>query len=242
MRADDEIVLARMDYDVVHRNGGDVVFELRPGLPAVGGIERAELGSDEEQVSVAWVLANHLRRTVGRKISADRCPVRAVVGAPQHVRLEIVVAVVVHRRVHSSRADFRSDDSADVGLVGNFRKSRISGPGGSPIARDGNHSIVGADVEQALSERRLIDGSDVAVIGSSLVTRDRITRPDLPHHRQAVAIELSGEIRSQSYPGVAAVGALEEIVRAEVERVVVVWRDEHRRAPVPPIRLRTKLG
>ena len=120
MRADDEIVLARMDYDVVHRNGGDVVFELRPGLPAVGGIERAELGSDEEQVSVAWVLANHLRRTVGRKISADRCPVpcgavpgnadfRGDILAEQHIFLacghEVVVADAADSDVeHQMRA------------------------------------------------------------------------------------------------------------------------------------------
>src|SRR6185312_8575939 len=101
-------------------------------------------------------------------------------------------------------------------------------PGGSAITRHRDDTVVGSDVKQALSQRRLVDSSNVAVVGRSLMTRDSIAGPDLSHHRQAVAIELSREIRSKPHPRVATVVALEEIVRAEVKSVVIVRRDEHR--------------
>src|SRR5438105_2013285 len=84
-------------------------------------------------------------------------------------------------------------------------------------------------------ERTLVDRADVAVIGGSLMAGDRVLWPDLSHYEKAVAIELPGEIRPEHRPRVAARSALEEVIRAEVDRVVIEWRDQHRRAPVPPI-------
>ncbi len=69
------------------------------------------------------------------------------------------------------------------------------------------------------------------------MARDRIAPPDLSHHEKAVAITLAREIRTKPRPGIAAVRALEEIVRAEIDRVVIIRRDEHWRAPIPPVRL-----
>src|SRR3954469_14376632 len=102
--------------------------------------------------------------------------------------------------------------------------------------------MVGSDVEKPLFHRRLVDRADVPVLGGSLMAGDGVARPDLSHHRQTVAIELARQIGTESSPCVAAIGALEQIVRAEVDRVVIVWRDQHRRAPVPAIWPGAELG
>src|SRR5450759_2233224 len=70
---------------------------------------------------------------------------------------------------------------------------------------------------------------------------DCVARPDPAHDRETVSLELASKIGAQSSLRIAAIGTLEEKVRAEVDRVVIVRRDEHRGAPVPPIRLATKV-
>src|SRR5574341_980085 len=56
--AEDEVVVARMDDDVVHRHGGEIHFDARPGAAAVEAGEGAVLGADKKQIGAARVLAN----------------------------------------------------------------------------------------------------------------------------------------------------------------------------------------
>jgi hypothetical protein len=62
MRANNEIVLARMNDNVMDGHGGDVVLELRPYPACIGGVERAMLGADEEEIPISWMLPYHLHR------------------------------------------------------------------------------------------------------------------------------------------------------------------------------------
>src|SRR3954469_1624126 len=167
---------------------------------------------------------------------------RTVVTALQNVRLEVVVAMVVHRCVDGSLVEPRRHHSAHICLVGDAWELRDSSPRRASIARDRHYAVIGADVKQSLLHRRLVDCADVSVLGGPLMTCNRVTRPDFPHYRQTVAIQLTCEIRAETRPCISAAGALEEIVRAKVKRVVIVRRNEHRRAPIPPVWSRTESG
>ena len=90
-----EIVLTRMNHDVVHRNGWNVVFELRPRIAARRRIEHSEFSAEEQQVWLRIVLTYHLDRSICRKIASNRSPVHAVIDALEHVRFEVVVAMIV---------------------------------------------------------------------------------------------------------------------------------------------------
>ena len=225
MGADDEIALARLNDDVMHRHRRNVVFELRPRHSLHRGVEHAEFGAGEEEVGLDGIFSNDLHRPIRRQAAVYRLPMRAVVGALDHVWSEIVVAMVVERGVDGAFLESRSDDATDVRLIRNVGKLGVFGPRRPAVARYRDHAVVGADIKQSLPDRRLVDRADVPVVGSALVTRDRIARPDLPHHREAVAIELAREIGAESHPRVTTIGALEQVIRAEVERVVIVRRD-----------------
>ena len=78
VRRDDQIVVARMDQDVVDARGRQVVHELLPALAAVERDEQAELRADVEQILVLRILAHDLdvaeRRQVARRCSCHVWP------------------------------------------------------------------------------------------------------------------------------------------------------------------------
>ena len=60
MRTHDEIILARVDRDVVHGHGGQAVLQAAPARAAVDRHEHADLVAQEQEVRVAGVLADHV--------------------------------------------------------------------------------------------------------------------------------------------------------------------------------------
>src|SRR5207237_8765924 len=152
--------------------------------------------------------AYHLDGAMCRKIPCYRSPVRPVVSALEHVRLEIIVAMIVERRVNRRFVESRCDHSTHVGLIRNARKLDDLVPGRTAVARNRDYSVTGSDVEQSLPEGCLVNRADVAVISRSLVTGDCIPWPDLSHDWQAVPIELTRHVRTKPRPRIATVGAL----------------------------------
>ena len=55
-----QIMIARMDLDVVHRNRGQPVLHALPVGSAVEGNEKAKLRSGEQQISIFRILADHM--------------------------------------------------------------------------------------------------------------------------------------------------------------------------------------
>src|SRR5437899_3460420 len=88
-----------MNHDVVHCNGWNVVFELRPRIAARRRIEHSEFSSHEQQVWLRIILTYHLDRAICWKIPDDRSPVQPVVSMPERILLEIIVAMIVEGRV-----------------------------------------------------------------------------------------------------------------------------------------------
>src|SRR5687768_6352104 len=101
MRADHQVVRAWVNDEVMYGCGRDAVLELRPGPAAVHRDEHAVLRTDNEQVWIAMVLADHVHRAF-RQIARDRRPGTAEVRALVHIRLEVVVAVTIERRVRGA--------------------------------------------------------------------------------------------------------------------------------------------
>src|SRR6266550_2356274 len=102
MRPDYQVVLAGVHHDVVYSHRWNVVLQLSPRCSTVCRVESSELRPGKEETRLCDIFANDLYRAVCGKISRYRSPVSAIVGTPQHVRLEIVVAMIVHGRVYGS--------------------------------------------------------------------------------------------------------------------------------------------
>ncbi len=74
VRRDDQVVVARMDQDVVDARRRKVVHELLPLLAAVERDEQPELGADVEQVPVLRILAHDLDVAERRQVAGDARP------------------------------------------------------------------------------------------------------------------------------------------------------------------------
>ena len=178
------------------------------------------------------MFAYHLHRRVG-EVRIERRPRPAVVGALQHIRLEVVASVSIEGCVHGAFAVRARDHATYVGHVRHAREFLDLRPCRSAVARHLDEPVIGTHVQQSAADGRFVDRADVAEVRGSRVSRDRAVRPQLAHQRQLVAVELSRQVATECFPGVAAVRASEEVVRGEVQGPVIVRRDEQRRAPVP---------
>ena len=78
-------------------------------------------------------------------------------------------------------------------------------------------------------------GGDVGEDGGALVAGDRVARGNAAHHGKAVAVDLAGEVLAQHLPGIAPVGALEDVVAGEVDGGRVEGRELDRGAPVEAV-------
>src|SRR5258706_2851878 len=100
--ADYQVVLTRVDDDIVHGNGWNVVLELRQRPAAESRVEHSELRAYEEKVGLGEIFAYYLHRSAGGEIAANWAPFGTVIDALQNVRLEVIVAVIVESCVHGS--------------------------------------------------------------------------------------------------------------------------------------------
>ena len=183
------------------------------------------------------MLANHLHRATVGEVTGHRRPRATEVGAAHDVWLEVVAAMTVEggvQRAFAVRGELHAAHERGVGHAG---KAGGLGPRLAVVLRDLNEPVVGADGQQAGAARRLGHGGDVAELGRAFVQTEHITRRHGAPHRQAVAINVTREVGADRGPRVAAVGALEQVVRRHVHRASGVLRRYDRRTPVPAMPL-----
>src|SRR5690349_8495748 len=140
----------------------------------------------------------------------------------------------VERRVDGSFISRRRYDTTHVRHVRNAGELVDLRPRYSTVATDLNQSVIGSNVEKPLSNRGFIDGADVSKIRRSRMTCDCIVRPGLSHQWKLVAVEMPGHVATKLLPCIAAVGASIQVLRSEINRVVIMRRNHYRHAPVVP--------
>ena len=200
MRAEHQIVPALLNLQVPHRHAGNARLELRPVHTVVDGKKSAEFSADEQKIRLTEVFADHLHGAAAGKVSGDRRPRAAEVGAAHDVRLEIVAAMPVERGVERAlvvRRELHAAHECGVGYAGERRGFR---PRLAVVLRDLNQAVVGADGQQAGAARRLGHRRDVAELRSAFVQTEHVAQRDGTAHRQAVAIDTAGEIGADRGP------------------------------------------
>ena len=141
------------------------------------------------------------------QIAGDAREAAPAVGAFQQVGFVVAVLVVVEGHVHGICIEQIRADVVHEGGVRNTRQVAYFGaaPGFAAICGALDDAVVGADVQPVLIERRLPHGADGVVLRHRIQIPGGLNRPLAPHHRQAFAELVAGEITRQRAPAVAAI-------------------------------------
>src|SRR4030095_7932854 len=99
------------------------------------------------------MLAYDLHGALYGQVARDRCPGLAVVGALQHVRLEVVAPVPVERRVGRSLVMLRERRPAHVCRLRTRRELLCAGPGLASVSRNRDDAVITSRREQSGAER-----------------------------------------------------------------------------------------
>ena len=113
VRSDDEIVVTRVDEDVIDTDRRQAVHEPLPLLAAVQRDVERVLGAEVEEVAVLRILPDHVD-VAFREVARDRRPGLAEILRDEDVRLVIVGAVAVERDVTRARVEVGRLDPRDV--------------------------------------------------------------------------------------------------------------------------------
>ncbi len=223
MRRDDHVVVSRVEDDLVDRHRRHVRLDARPRTAAVRADEQAELRSGIQHVRILRVLGHrHDGVALGNALT-DRAEVVAAVDAGIHVNVHVVGAMIVEARVDHVDVVHGRHQARHVGVLRHAREAgRDVGPGLAAILRHVDLAIVRAGIEHAGGPGRLDELHDVAV-GLDTVVLGNLELFGLDvHQRQRFAVGRLGEFAADRRPRVAAVGGLEHLVGADVNRVRVV--------------------
>ena len=240
MRADDEIVLARVNEDVVHGHRGQVVLQLHPALAPIHGDEDADLVADEEEVRRPVVLDDHVHGPPVREPVRDRPPALPVVLAHVGVRRVVPVPVPIEGRVHPPLDVVGRFHAAHVGAR---RQARDAVDDVLPrlpvVARHLEVAVVRPRVDEPRHERRLLHRGEVAVVRDPVVERHLRLGARHPHDLQLLAVDRLREVESPDLlPRHPVVARAQQVVRPQVDRGRVVRRQQEGRVPVVAVRLR----
>ena len=232
MGAEYQVVVARVDHQIVEWQRRHVVLQLDPVLTTVDRYEQPQLAPQPEHVGVARVFADGAEYRVGRQIADDRGPRFAEVRRTVQVVVVVVVAVVVDDDVHRPGLVPGSLDPRDPGGIGDAGEPRGDvRPSRAPVPRHLQIPVIGTGVQHPLAQRRLLDRGERRVVRDAVIDRGYRIPDRLPHDREVAPIDLCCEIAERG-PRATAVGALPQLVRPGVEHVVVVRRDQVGAVPV----------
>ena len=231
VRREHEVVVARMDPEVAHRDVGEVSsLELRPRGAAVRRNPEAEFRSEEEERGLHRVLLEDVRVAADPFVRpGDSRPGLPEVRGAARPRRHVAGHVEVERRVrgpgleaarfHPGHPRIRRKAlhvADDVGPV------RSAVPGQLQV------SVGGSDPDNLDVLRGFADREDVRVfLGGGVVDRDPAGLLLL------LLLRVVGrEIRRDPFPAVAVVARPEEELRAEIDRALLGRRGVDRRVPV----------
>ena len=176
MRRRDQLGVARMDLEVVHRHVRQTGHELLPGRAAVAGEVGADIRAHEEQVLILGVFTHHVHevRRATRQSARDRAEGAPGVIRHEEVRREIAASVVVVRDVKGAEVELRGLDARDVRAsrnAGHARRELLPVP--AVVRRHPEAAVVGAGVEIAGEDRGFVERDDRAEeLGAGRVDRD----------------------------------------------------------------------
>jgi hypothetical protein len=149
VRAGDQLALARVHLEIVHRHVRQVAAESLPARATVGGHVHAAIAADVEHVGVDRVLAYDIQGLV-RQARGDRPPAAAHVVRDVDVGAVVVVAIAVQRDIGALARVVRGLHAADP-AIGGQRPGDVA-PLLRVAARDPDLAVVGAGPQ--LAERR----------------------------------------------------------------------------------------
>ena len=234
MRADDQIVRARLDRQIAHGHVRQAAaLEARPVAAAVDRYPEAELGAEEQQVGLDQVFLDHVRIAAHALavVGAEQArPGLAVVGRAIEPRLHVAKRVAVEGRIGGAGGMAARLDPAHPAVR---RQARHVGDDVGPVlaavARELQVAVVGADPDRVRVLRRLADRVDRRVhLGRRVVDGDAAAQLLLLLGRI-----VGREVRREALPGLALIARAEQELAADVERLLVGRAQRDRRVPVP---------
>ncbi len=103
VRRQHQVVLLRLNLDVVHRHGRKIILQRRPIAAPIPRHPQSKLRSCEQQICVSGMFAHHVHRPCRiRNPVADRLPALSVIRGQKNVHIVVVVAVPVERRIRGA--------------------------------------------------------------------------------------------------------------------------------------------
>src|SRR5882672_8534115 len=103
MRADDQVVIARMNQKIVNPNGRQAGHERLPLRSPVQRNKEPVFGAYKQQILVLWIFADDVYVSVRWKIADHRDPGRAIIASNEHVGLHVIKAMTIDRQVTRAR-------------------------------------------------------------------------------------------------------------------------------------------
>ena len=170
MGPDDQVVVIRLDLDVIDGHGGQPVHEGLPARATVGRDVEAHLVPDEEEVLLVGVLGKDVHGRSG-KPGDQWAPRRSEVLAGIDVRSEVARVVPVESGVNTAFTGVGGHEATDVRVLGKtcdvrcqIRPRRAAVPGAHDPA------VVAPRVEHVPVHGRFTHGRERAVRGHPVVT------------------------------------------------------------------------
>ena len=213
MGAHHQFLLPGMDRQVVDGGGGQLVVELHEGGAPVEGDVEGVVGADVEEVRVFRVFSDDVDGFQGQ-IRADGGPVLAVVFRDVEVGREVIPAIAVEGGVDAALLVAGGLYAAHPQV---FRQAAADVlPAETAVVAEMQQAIVGAGIEQAELQGRLVDGCQGAEGHVSLL---------------AALSQVFGNF----FKVLALVEGSEQFIGAHVEDVRVVGRQVDGDLPVPAV-------
>ena len=238
---EDEIPLARMDLDVVHRDVGESSAHAHPGASSVEGDEPADLGARHQQVLALGMLDDVVDPAPGQS-GPDRGETRAPVLGHEDVSGEVPQMMAVHRHVEAVFVVGRGSDAADRRPERLERQVGLKElPGLAVVGGARDAAVVGADVDEAGNQRRLGERREGAPIAHPVVHGQHPFGGEHSQDGKLAAVLAQRQVLGGA-PGAPEVVRQEEAVPPDVHPPRSVGRGPHRREPVEPVAVLVLVG
>jgi hypothetical protein len=115
----DQLTIAGMDFEIVHRNCWQPGHETLPARSAISRHVCTEISPDKQQVAIDQILTNDVNKVgaAGGQIVGDRTKRSAEVVRDVQIRMEVVLAVIVERDIDSRCIEVRRLDAIHPRLL-----------------------------------------------------------------------------------------------------------------------------
>ena len=228
VRGHDEVVLVKSE--IAHRAWRQVELQRLPVVAVVERHEDAELGAGHEQAAPLRILLHRLQVDAARQPRRDLLPAPAAISGAIDIRLIVLETVAVDGRVGFIRVEVRRLQHHHLAPPRQLARRHVR-PRLPIVLGDVNVAVVGADPE----ERRADGGRRDRVDDAAPLEWRRVgggRRVEIRRHARILPRHVLADAR----PVIAAVGRLEQILIAEIQRVRIGRRKDEGHGPRVPRR------